>query len=438
MDFRETVDYLYGMLPMYQRVGKIAFKKDLSNTYALCRLLGDPHHSFRSVHIAGTNGKGSSAHMLASILSNAGYKTGLYTSPHLFQFTERIRINGLEIPESYVVDFVRKMKSAIEEIQPSFFELTVAMAFKYFADEKVDIAVVEVGLGGRLDSTNVLIPEVSLITNISYDHMDMLGNTLEEIAAEKAGIIKKEVPVVVGEYQSEVAAVFERTARNNHARLFFASQEINCDAISIDESKMTFKVTGTALEGDGRFSTDLTGLYQLKNLPGVFKTLEILVEKGYTLTSDNIRIGLSQVSATTGLKGRWQVIQTSPLIVCDTAHNDAGIAAMISQVRAIKHERLFIIWGMVKDKDVKKMLRALPKEAIYYFCEAGIPRALPAGELAAAAADLGLHGIVASPVDRALALARKSAGKNDLIIISGSNFIVSELSEIKRTWAKVN
>jgi dihydrofolate synthase/folylpolyglutamate synthase len=428
MDFKETVAYLYQMLPMYQRSGKIAFKKDLANTVALCQYLGDPQFRFPSVHIAGTNGKGSSAHMIASVLQEAGYQTALYTSPHIWHFTERIRINGKMISEDYVVDFVRGMRQIIEKIEPSFFELTVAMAFKYFADLQVDIAVVEVGLGGRLDSTNIIAPEVCLITNISYDHMDMLGDTLPQIAAEKAGIIKPGIPCVIGERQQEVAHVFQQKATAVDAPLYFAEDEILCTLLHEGAFHNEFQVKWVTSGITSTVSTDMTGHYQARNLPGVLKTLEVLTGCGYIVQPESLRAGLSRVRSNTALRGRFEVLGRSPLIICDVAHNEAGISVLFRHLQHVPYKKMFVLWAMVKDKDIKKLLGLLHPEAFYYFCEASIPRAMPAEVLWDTGRQLGLQGVVEKDVNRALEKARAAASSEDLILIGGSNFILAELS----------
>ncbi|MCK5101735.1 MAG: bifunctional folylpolyglutamate synthase/dihydrofolate synthase, partial [Cyclobacteriaceae bacterium] len=333
MDFKDTLEYMYTLLPMYQRVGKIAFKKDLTNTIKLCEILGNPQHKFKSIHIAGTNGKGSSAHMIASVLQSAGYKTGLYTSPHLKSFTERIKIDGREVEEQFVCDFIDGIKSEIEEIQPSFFEITVAMAFKYFLMQQVDVAVIEVGLGGRLDSTNVVTPIVSLITSIGLDHTDMLGETLPEIAFEKAGIIKEDVPVVISESQHEITKVFKRKAHELNAPLFFADQEYD---VSISQnSSIDLEFNAKSSTNTIIAKTDLAGEYQIKNIPGVMKVLDLMNLQGFHISDDHIHNGFSHVVKNTGLLGRWQKIHDNPLTICDTVHNELGIKCLIRQIQKI-------------------------------------------------------------------------------------------------------
>lgn len=428
MNYQQTLEYLYAMLPMYQRIGQAAFKTDLKNTLALCQALGNPQHKFRSVHIAGTNGKGSSSHALAAVLQASGYKTGLYTSPHLKEFTERIRLNGAEISPAVVVDWVARNRAFIEKIQPSFFELTVAMAFDFFSQEGVDIAVIEVGMGGRLDSTNVIVPEVSLITNIGYDHMAVLGNTLPEIAAEKAGIIKAGRPVVVSEKQPETEEVFIRKAQELNAPLAFAGDTIKVFAGLEDFSCRILK---NDLPWLSSLHPDIKASYFLKNLPGVLKTLEVMQQQGFTgITDENIKSGLENVMSLTGLKGRWQQLSEKPLVVADVSHNPDGIKELMSQVDHHRYDQLHMIIGTVNDKDVKKVLSLLPQKAKYYFCQADIPRALPAVALKQLASESGLEGEVIPGVNSAIALARERAGINDLILITGSTFVVAEIDEL--------
>lgn len=428
MNFQETLDYMYRLLPMYQRVGKVAFKKDLTNTIRLLEILGNPEKKFKSIHIAGTNGKGSSAHMLASVLQSAGYKTGLYTSPHLKRFTERIRIDGLEVDESYVCAFIERLRGHIETIQPSFFEITVAMAFDYFARNAVDVAVIEVGLGGRFDSTNVIVPMVSLITSISYDHMDMLGNTLKEIAFEKAGIIKPDVPVVISETQPEIQEVFISKAVGMHSGIYFADQEFNVSGLHNHNALGCFNVQTS--HGNFELLTDLAGIYQAKNIPGVLKVIGLLRLIGFRITDEHLKSGLKNVVKQTGLKGRWQKINEKPFIICDTAHNEAGVALLMQQVRCVIYNHLHIIWGSVEGKELEKIFKFLPVDASYYFCQPNIPRGLKAEALRLKAAEFGLSGLAYEDVNLALQAAKSHAGSEDLILISGSNFIVAELNEL--------
>lgn len=423
--YSEVLDYMYTQLPMFQRVGGAAFKKDLTNTLALCEYLSYPEHQFKSIHIAGTNGKGSSSNYLAAILQSAGYKTGLYTSPHLKNFTERIKVNGREIPEDRVITFMNKVRSFIEEHHPSFFELTVGMAFDCFAVEKVDIAVIEVGMGGRLDSTNVIIPEVSLITNISADHMQWLGNTLEEVAAEKGGIIKDNIPVVISEKQEGISEVFERIAAERHAKLHYAG----------DSYTAKFDPSGdlTVYSGEDKaYSLHIqpAGYYQTRNIPGVLKAIDLLRGRGFDISQEHIIQGIENVKSITGLKGRWHVLNTKPMVVCDVGHNKAGIEFILDQIASTPHNNLYMIWGAVNDKDISDVLAILPKEAQYFYCQADIPRALAAERLHEEATKQGLKGKVIKDVNEAISEAKALAGDNDLIFIGGSTFVVAEIENL--------
>lgn len=424
MTYAETLTYLYANLPMFQRVGAVAYNKDLTNTLALCEELGNPHKKFKSIHIAGTNGKGSSSHMIASILQSAGYKTGLYTSPHLKEFTERIRINGTEITQEFIVDFVERIKPAIERIRPSFFEITVAMAFDYFNREQVEIAVIETGLGGRLDSTNVITPLLSLITNISWDHKDLLGDTLPKIAAEKAGIIKPNVPVIISEKQGAVSDVFIRKAEACTSRMLFAD-----DSYTVKRLQDGVYEVHNGSESK-RYELDLLGVYQAKNIKGVLSVVDELRRQGYTITDEHLAAGLRNTTGLTGLKGRWQRLGEKPLMICDTGHNEAGIKEILSQIAEIKFNKLHWVLGMVKDKDVSTILHLLPKDAAYYFCQASIPRAMPADELKEKAHSAGLQGVVVQDVNKAIARARANSSPNDLIMIGGSTFVVAEIENL--------
>ncbi len=430
MNYQETIEFLYSKLPMFSRIGESAIKKDLTNTLALSHRLGNPHTQFRSIHIAGTNGKGSVSHMLASVLQSAGYKTGLYTSPHLRDFRERIKINGQMIPEEAVIRFVKTQMHTIEEVQPSFFEVTVAMAFNYFSEQLVDIAVIETGLGGRLDSTNVITPELSIITNIGYDHMNILGSTLPEIAAEKAGIIKDEVPVVVSEEQQEVSGVFRLKAKEKHANLHFASAEWKEQYHEANLKAGQRKVVLSSLSNPERsmeLTLDLTGSYQLKNVKAVLSAVGILRPKGFEISDSAVKEGLSAVKNKTGLMGRWQTLGTEPLVICDTGHNEDGIKEVLKNIRSVAYNRLHLVLGMVKDKEVSKILSLLPRDAFYYFTQPAIERAKPASELAKEAAEAGLNGEVFQTVKQALEAAKKNAAKDDLIFVGGSTFVVAEV-----------
>lgn len=406
MTYKEAIDYLYSQAPMFQHIGKKAYKTGLETTYALDAHYGHPHRAYRTVHIAGTNGKGSTSHMMAAILQSAGYKTGLYTSPHLKDFRERIRINGQMIPQEYVCTFVEGAKETISRLNPSFFEITTAMAFRYFADEHVDVAVIEVGLGGRLDCTNVITPEVSVITNISIDHTDLLGDTLEAIAHEKAGIIKPGVPVIIGETQPESAPVFIAKAREVGAPIHFADREMSDAQLP---------------------PCEMEGIYQEKNRRTVLAAVRALQDKGWKISAEDIREGLANVCSLTGIMGRWQKLGEHPAIVCDTGHNEAGIRFVTEQLRRQKYNRLHIVIGVVSDKKIDKILPLLPKDGIYYFTKAQIPRALDEHALMAQAAEYGLRGNSYPTVAQAFNAAKENAAPDDFIFIGGSNFTVAEI-----------
>ncbi len=426
LTYEATLEFLYANLPMFQRVGAAAYKADLTNTIALCEELGNPQYQFKSVHIAGTNGKGSSSHMLAAILQTAGYKTGLYTSPHLKEFTERIRINGSEVSKSFVIDFVERIRPAIARIQPSFFEITVAMAFDYFAQQKVDIAIIEVGLGGRLDSTNVITPLASLITNISWDHKELLGDTLPKIASEKAGIIKPQVPVIISERQTDVEAVFVAKANASKSHIQFASDVYEVDSSTEGNFQIHNRETGSKMN----FSLDLKGTYQRKNVAGVLATVDVLRNNGFTIFNEQVVHALQNNTTLTGLKGRWQKLNDQPLMICDTGHNEGGIQEVVQQIRQQKYNRLWIVLGCVKDKDLQAVLSLLPKEAYYFFCQAKIPRALDAAELMKQSVVVGLKGEVISDVNQAIHAAKEISSKDDFIFIGGSTFVVAEIDEL--------
>lgn len=425
MNYQQTIDYLYNQLPMFSKQGASALKHDLLNTRELCTILGHPENRFPSVHIAGTNGKGSSSHMLAAVLQQAGYKTGLYTSPHLYDFRERIKINGAMIPENRVVEFVERLRAKIDTIQPSFFELTVAMAFAYFAEEKVDIAIIETGLGGRLDSTNVITPVLSLITNISFDHMNVLGDTLQQIAYEKAGIIKPDVPVVISETQPETAPVFYDAADQRLSPIYFADQEwaIIDSFPALDSLQVT--VANTRTSEQDTYTLDLPGHYQEKNLLGVLSALRVLQQAGWE--TGNVAAALANVRKLTGLGGRWQVVQQAPYTVLDVGHNEAGIKAILEQLALIQYRHLHIVTGFVKDKDVPAALTLMPKNATYYFTKAQIPRALPEDELYRMAQEAGLQGAAYENVPAAYHAALANAGDEDMVLVCGSVFIVGEV-----------
>lgn len=423
MDYKETLEWLFAQLPMYQREGEAAYKANLDNTLLLDEYFGHPHRQFRTIHIAGTNGKGSVSHMLASILQEAGYKTGLYTSPHLKDFRERIKINGEMINEEYVIDFVRDHKELFAGVRPSFFEMTVAMAFKYFADRQVDIAVIEVGLGGRLDSTNIITPLASVITNISFDHMALLGNTLEKIAGEKAGVIKADIPVVIGTRDKEYDFVFEKKATETGAPIEFAGDNWDIQQHE-DGSYTTTRHSAWHLD---HLVCELKGIYQQKNIPVVLETIPVLRNSGLQITDEHIRRGIAAVVTNTGLFGRWQTLAEHPLTVCDTGHNPDGIAEITRQLKTCHYKRLHFIIGMVNDKDAESVLHILPDHATYYFCKASIPRAMNEEILADKAKAAGLKGNHYPTVADAYAAARKAAVPEDMIYIGGSTFVVAEV-----------
>ena len=427
MNYEQVIDYLYSSLPMFHRVGAAALKPGLDNTIALCKAVGDPQRRIKTVHIAGTNGKGSSSHMLAAILQSAGYKTGLYTSPHLKNFTERIKIDGQEISRSYVTDFVIQYRPVFESVKPSFFEMTVAMAFKFFEQEEVDIAVIEVGLGGRLDSTNIISPEACLITNISMDHQAILGDTLLKIASEKAGIIKQSTPVVIGETQDELVTYFQHVAKEKNAPIHFADQLLQMGRKEFQNEKILLDILKDNQIFLKDVSSELMGKYQLKNILGVVSLCLELKQRGWSISHEHIKNGLANISSLTGLKGRWQTLNASPRVICDVAHNEAGISELVAQVATMKYARLFWVLGVANDKDVNKILKLLPKEAYYYFCQAQIPRALDAQVLLGNALDHQLIGMAIPDVQTALHYAIEQATEQDLILVGGSNFVVAEV-----------
>jgi dihydrofolate synthase/folylpolyglutamate synthase len=428
MNYQQTIDYLFSRLPLFSRIGAAAYKADLTNTIQLCDALGDPQSKFRSIHVAGTNGKGSASHMLAAILQTAGYKTGLYTSPHLKDFRERIKVNGDMIPEDFVIDFTERIKPLIEEISPSFFEITVAMAFDYFSKEKIDIAIVETGLGGRLDSTNIIVPEIAVITNIGLDHMNILGDSIEKIAIEKAGIIKNDVPVVIGEAIPQTKEIFLSIAKERNAPISFASEKRFIANWHWEDHRLVSEVGEEHHTDHKKFQLDLPGLYQNKNLLTVLEVCAILNDRGWHLEEPAIRRALKQVKKLTGLHGRWEVISTQPLVVLDVAHNEDGVKQLVQQLEVTDHKSLHIVIGMVKDKEIETILQLLPRHAYYYFTKANIPRALPEDELAIKATMLGLEGESWSDVNDALKAALEKAGKDDLVLVCGSVFLVGEIN----------
>ena len=428
MNYDQTLEYLFTQLPMFSRIGAAAYKADLTNTIKLCGALGNPQHQFKSIHVAGTNGKGSTSHMLASILQTAGYKTGLYTSPHLVDFRERIKIDGTYCSKEFVIEFTEKIKPLIEEIQPSFFEITVAMAFSYFAAQKVDIAVIEVGLGGRLDSTNIITPEVSIITNIGLDHTQFLGDTIPQIAGEKAGIIKKEVPCIISEYSPDTRPVFDAAAI--HTSIAYGSELYTILHTKYAHDYLTVEVLNKKTEGIETYQLDLNGSYQAKNLQGVLGAISILQTKGWKISSQHIVDGLSHVKINTGLYGRWQVIGDKPTTVVDVAHNVAGIQILLAQIKLVNHQQLHIVFGMVKDKDIDSVLALLPTQATYYFTQAQIERAIDANELQQKASRHDLKGNTYQTVNAAIAAAKKQAQSTDLMVVCGSVFLVGEIEGI--------
>ncbi len=427
MTYKETLDFLFQSLPMFSRVGESAFKKDLTNTLRLCEYIGNPQQQLRTIHVAGTNGKGSTSHMLASILQSAGYKTGLYTSPHLKDFRERIKVNGEMCSESFVVDFTERIQPMIHEIQPSFFEITVAMAFEYFALQKVDIAIIEVGLGGRLDSTNIITPELSIITNIGWDHMNLLGNSLESIAFEKAGIIKESIPVVIGEYTAITKPIFEKKASEMNAKIHWASDERWVSDFNITAHYIDIIVAEKRTDERTNFQLDLPGIYQTKNLLTVLSAVEILNQHKWNISVSNIHKGLVHIKKLTGLHGRWEVLQENPLLVLDVAHNEDGIKQIISQIELVGAQEVHIVIGMVKDKEIDRILDLLPKKAQYYFTKAPIPRALDEKLLQEEAKKKNLMGNCFPLINDAVQNALLHAKENDLIVVCGSVFVVGEV-----------
>lgn len=429
MNYQQTLDYLFAQLPMYSRIGAAAYKEDLDNTIALCTAIDNPQNKFKSIHIAGTNGKGSTSHMLAAILQQAGYKTGLYTSPHLKDFRERIKINGQMMPEDAVVDFVGSIQKVSEHINPSFFEMTVAMAFDYFAKEEVDIAVIETGLGGRLDSTNIITPILSIITNIGYDHMDLLGDTLEKIAAEKAGIIKPGVPVIIGEYLPETKNIFVSKAEKEHAPIYFAQDEYEISNVEYSPASLRCDIKSIKHNVTESFECDLNGFYQTKNLKTVLCAESILMQLGFIIKNEDEKHALKHAKKSTGLAGRWDVIAEQPTVILDVAHNEDGIKQLLKQVELVKPtgSQLHFIVGFVKDKDVNKVLALFPKDASYYFSNAHIDRAMPHQILKEKAAEYNLSGNSFDDVHVAITAAKSAAATNDIIIICGSIFLVAEI-----------
>ena len=429
MTYKETIDYLYAQLPMFSRIGAAAYKADLHNTIALCNALGNPQQKFKTIHIAGTNGKGSTSHMLAAILQEAGYKTGLYTSPHLKDFGERIRINGEMIEHDFVINFVQRTKEITKKIEPSFFELTVAMAFDYFATEEVDIAIIETGMGGLLDSTNVITPLLSIITNIGYDHMNLLGNTLAEIAYQKAGIIKASVPVIIGEKRLETVEVFTKKAATENAPIVFAEDRFKITASEQLNGLLVCDIKDQRNNTTSTVSLDLNGWYQSKNIISVLYAVDILIAQGFYLSAAVAEAALKKVKIVTGLRGRWDIIQQQPTIITDVAHNAEGIEQVLLQLKNNYPSAAFhFVMGFVKDKDINKVLALLPADAKYYFTNAHLPRALSFQELQTMAADYELKGNGFDDVNDAISAAKRAATIKDVIMVCGSFFIIAEIA----------
>ncbi|MBQ1607006.1 MAG: bifunctional folylpolyglutamate synthase/dihydrofolate synthase [Bacteroidales bacterium] len=423
MNYQEAIDFMFSSLPMYQRVGKAAYKANLDNTLALDEYFGHPHKSFKTIHVAGTNGKGSVSHSLAAILQSAGYRTGLYTSPHLVDYRERIRINGEMISKDYVCDFINDNQEIIRRLKPSFFEMSVALAFKYFADMKVDVAVIEVGMGGRLDSTNIITPKLSVITNISFDHTQFLGNTLPLIAGEKAGIIKQGIPVVIGQTHAETKDVFLAKAKEQNSPITFADKEIKVEKIKVADNH---KYAEYLINNTETIKFDLFGEYQTKNLATILEAAKQLKNRGFAIDDKNISEALQNVKGLTGLHGRWEILSDSPLTICDTGHNIDGLSYVTAQLKAIKCPQLHIVLGFVNDKDVEHVMPLFPKDAQYYFTQADIPRAMPAEQVKAYGEKFGLTGEIYENVPSAYESAKKNASSSDTIFIGGSTFIVGD------------
>ncbi|MDD3686017.1 MAG: bifunctional folylpolyglutamate synthase/dihydrofolate synthase, partial [Bacteroidales bacterium] len=414
MNYEEVIEFMFNSLPMYQRIGQAAYKADLKNTFLLDDYTGNPHKEFKAIHVAGTNGKGSVSHSVASVLQEAGYKTGLYSSPHLIDYRERIRVDGQMIDKEYVCNFINRNKGIIDEIKPSFFEMSVALAFCYFRDCKVDVAVVEVGMGGRLDSTNIILPELSVITNIGLDHTQFLGDSLEKIAAEKAGIIKMGVPVVIGEKHTQTENVFKAFAKENNAEIVFASEQFQTQITNSHEGFSSFLVRDS---NNNSFEIEfgLSGKYQEKNLATILETIQQLRAKGFKITDESLCLGLKNLVKNTSLRGRWEILHKNPLVICDTGHNKEGLEYTIDQLSKLMYEKLRIILGFVNDKNVDSVLALFPKDAEYYFTRASIPRALDENILKEKAEKAGLKGDIFPDVPSAYRSALRNSAENDLI-----------------------
>lgn len=429
MNYQETITYLFSQLPMFQRIGAQAFKKDLTNTLALCAHLGEPQESFPTIHIAGTNGKGSTAHILAAILQTAGYRVGLYTSPHYRDFRERIKVNGAYMTEEAVVDFVAENKAFFEELKPSFFEMTVAMAFDYFRAERVDIAVIETGLGGRLDSTNVITPLLSIITNIGMDHEALLGNTLPLIAGEKAGIIKKNIPVIIGETDAETAPVFIEKARQENAPIFFADQIIQTTLKNNSHYQAVYDIQCDSYPELNlpALILDLVGNYQQHNIKNVLLATQMLPKERFIIKKEHIYTACADVQGISNILGRWQTLSENPLTIADSGHNEHGLRYVVEALKQLNKKQIHFVFGAVNDKDLEKVFKLLPKDAIYYFCKADIPRGLDATILQENAQQYGLNGASYPSVKAAFEMAQKQAGVDDCVFVGGSIFVVAEV-----------
>ncbi|MBP8992315.1 MAG: bifunctional folylpolyglutamate synthase/dihydrofolate synthase [Bacteroidales bacterium] len=427
MNYQEVIEFMFNSLPMYQRVGAAAYKANLDNTLAFDKITGSPHKKYKTIHIAGTNGKGSVSHSLASILQEAGYKTGLYTSPHLTDYRERIRVNGKKIEESFITEFINSHKNFIKNVKPSFFEMSVALAFKYFELQQVEVAVIEVGMGGRLDSTNIILPELSVITNIGLDHTQFLGNSLAEIAGEKAGIIKQNIPVVIGERQKETEEVFLKKAKEKNSKISFASDNYACKILNSNLKYSSFEVEKKTSDKSYTLNFNLSGKYQEKNLATILETVDNLRNQGFCISDENVKQGLENLIKNTGFHGRWETLSTEPLTICDTGHNKDGLSYTIEQLLSLEFKKLRFVLGFVNDKNVDEVLKLFPKNAEYYFCKAQIPRALDEKILLEKANLVSINGKSFENVSSAYHAAKKDADKNDVIFIGGSTFVVADL-----------
>jgi dihydrofolate synthase/folylpolyglutamate synthase len=429
LTYEQALHYLYNKLPLFSRIGAKAYKADLKNTLALCNFLSNPQNKIKTIHIAGTNGKGSVSHILAAIFQENGYQTGLYTSPHLKDFRERIKLNGTMIPQTFVIDFVEKTKDISEEIKPSFFELTFAMALDFFTHQGTEIAIIETGLGGRLDSTNVIKPLLSIITNISFDHKDILGDTLAKIAFEKAGIIKSNIPVVIGESIPETKTVFQNKAKEMNAEIFFAEEEYEIISSKYDLKSLEVEVLNKVTKNKKNYTLDLNGTYQQKNILTVLSSIEIL-KNHFLLKEEKTRTALSKVKKITGLHGRWELIREKPIVALDVAHNEDGIKQLLFHINKNKFKKLHIVFGMVKDKEIENVLNQLPRTANYYFTKAQNPRALPEEELMRKAEIYFLTGSAFPDVNKAMKAALSASEEEDMIVVCGSVFVVAEVEEL--------